>query len=377
MKLLSLERLWAIIIKEFIQMKRDRATLAMIVALPLVQLILFGYAINSNPKNLPTAIMSYDHSPFTRQFIQGLRNTTYFKIVSLPKNERVAKELLKTNKAQFILNIPTDFSRDLIRGSRPNLLLTVDTTDSMAAANAITAVNAMSQDIFSNLLTGALSYLKPKAPPFNFVIHAKYNPELITQYNIVPGLIGVVLTMMMVIITALAMTREVERGTMESLLATPARPLEVMLGKVIPYIIVGYIQLFLILLASRFIFQIPTEGSLVLLCVAAFPFIAANLSIGVSFSTVAKNQLQAVQMSVFFFLPSILLSGFMFPFYGMPNWAQKLGAILPLTYFLRITRGIMLKGNGFAETWPSIWPIIVFMIAALFIGVISYRQTLD
>lgn len=358
-------------------MKRDRLTFAMIVAIPLLQLILFGYAINSNPKYLPTAVMSSDQSAFTRRFIRSLQDTTYFRVVSLPKSEAMAQKLLRTNRAQFVLNIPSDFSRDLIRGKRPSLLLTVDTTDSMAAANAIAASNILTKDVFDHLLTGALSYLRPTPPPFNLIIHAKYNPELITQYNIVPGLIGVVLTMTMVIITALAMTREVERGTMESLLATPARPLEVMLGKVIPYIIVGYLQLFLILGAAYFVFRIPAEGSLFLLCCAALPFIAANLSVGVMFSTAAKNQLQATQMSIFFFLPSILLSGFMFPFYGMPVWAQKIGSILPLTYFLRMTRGILLKGNTLADAWPNIWPIILFMIIALFVGVMRYRQTLD
>ncbi|MBN1684239.1 MAG: ABC transporter permease [Gammaproteobacteria bacterium] len=377
MKRFSIQRLCAIIIKEFIQMKRDRLTFAMIVAIPLLQLILFGYAINSNPKYLPTAVMSSDQSAFTRRFIRSLQDTTYFRVVSLPKSEAMAQKLLRTNRAQFVLNIPSDFSRDLIRGKRPSLLLTVDTTDSMAAANAIAASNILTKDVFDHLLTGALSYLRPTPPPFNLIIHAKYNPELITQYNIVPGLIGVVLTMTMVIITALAMTREVERGTMESLLATPARPLEVMLGKVIPYIIVGYLQLFLILGAAYFVFRIPAEGSLFLLCCAALPFIAANLSVGVMFSTAAKNQLQATQMSIFFFLPSILLSGFMFPFYGMPVWAQKIGSILPLTYFLRMTRGILLKGNTLADAWPNIWPIILFMIIALFVGVMRYRQTLD
>lgn len=373
----SLKRLCAVMIKEFVQMKRDRITFAMIVAIPLMQLILFGYAINSNPKYLPTAILSSDHGSFARQFIQGLENTNYFRVVSLPSSEEQADQLLRTNRAQFVLNIPSDFSRNLIRGARPDLLLTVDTTDSMAAANAIAAASNLASTVFNQLLTGPLAYLKQTPPPFNFIVHAKYNPELITQYSIVPGLIGVVLTMTMVIITALAMTREVERGTMESLLATPVRPLEVMLGKVIPYIVVGYIQLFLILGAAYFVFHVPAEGNIFLLCLASLPFITANLSIGVSFSTVAKNQLQATQMAVFFFLPSILLSGFMFPFYGMPLWAQKIGSVLPLTHFLRITRGIMLKGNGLVDIWPSIWPIIVFMVVALLIGVKQYRQTLD
>lgn len=373
----SIKRLNAIIIKEFIQMVRDGLTLGMIIGIPLIQLILFGYAINSNPKNLPTMLISGDHSTYTRSYVEGLKNTNYFKFINDNANEEQADQAMKAGKTQFIINIPAKFSYNLIRGLRPELLLTVDGSESMAAANAITAANALSQQILTPELQGALSYLKPSLTPFNLIIHAKYNPELITQYNIVPGLLGVVLTMTMVIITALAITRERERGTMEFLLATPLRPLEVMLGKVIPYIIVGYIQVLLILLASFYMFHVPIEGSVLLLCLIALPFIFANLAIGVTFSTIAENQLQATQMSFFFFLPSILLSGFMFPFYGMPTWAQYIGGILPLTYFLRIVRGIMLKGNGFMATWPNIWPILVFMVIALIIGMLRYRQTLD
>lgn len=373
----SFRRLTAIITKEFIQMKRDRVTLAMIVMIPLMQLILFGFAINSNPKNLPTALVSADSSAFTRSFIQGMKNTEYFKFLPQTFTEKQAEHLLTIGRIQFIINIPPGFSRELVRNEHPEILLTADATESMASANAITAMNTLSSSIFNRELVGPLAKLNTDQPLFNLRLHAKYNPELITQYNIVPGLMGVILTMTMVIITALAITREYERGTMESLLATPARPLEVMLGKVIPYIIVGYVQAALIVLAAYYLFHVPIDGNLLLLFIAALPFIAANLSVGVTFSTIAENQLQATQMSFFFFLPSILLSGFMFPFYGMPMWAQKVGSILPLTYFLRITRGIMLKGTSFAETWPNIWPILIFMVIALLIGLKRYRQTLD
>ncbi|MBU0455850.1 MAG: ABC transporter permease [Gammaproteobacteria bacterium] len=373
----SFQRLWAVIIKEFIQMKRDHITLAMIIIIPLMQLLLFGYAINSNPKNLPTALIKGDQSSFTRTLIQSMKNTEYFKFLDQPVTEKEANYLMSIGKIQFAVNIPPGFSRKLIRHEIPDILITTDATDPVAASNAITAVNALSSRLFNRDFQGSLSYLVPDPQAFNLRLHIKYNPELITQYNIVPGLMGVILTMTMIIITALAITREYERGTMESLLATPVRPLEVMLGKVIPYIIVGYIQATLIIAAAYFLFHIPIEGSLMLLFFLALPFIAANLSIGVTFSTIAKNQLQATQMSFFFFLPSILLSGFMFPFYGMPKWAQDIGNILPLTYFLRITRGIILKGTDFIHTWPNVWPIIIFMVFALMLGLKRYRQTLD
>ncbi len=373
----SIRRLWAIIIKEFIQMLRDRLTLAMIIAIPALQLILFGYAINSNPKNLPSMVVSNDHSSFTRTYLEGIKNTNYFRFINTNATEDQAKKAMEIGNTQFIINVPTNFSKDLIRGEHPNLLLTVDGSESMAAANAITAANALTNQVFTQNLLGALSYLQESVPPFNLIIHVKYNPELTTQYNIVPGLLGVVLTMIMVMITAQSITRERERGTMEFLLATPARPIEVMLGKVIPYIIVGYIEVLLILFTSSFLFHVPIVGSILLLCLSAFPFILASLAVGITFSTIADNQLQATQMSFFFFLPSILLSGFMFPFFGMPTWAQWVGRMLPLTYFLRIVRGIMLKGNTFITTWPNIWPILIFMVIALTIGVLRYRQTLD
>jgi ABC-2 type transport system permease protein len=367
----------AVLIKEFIQMKRDRPTFSMIVAIPIMQLILFGYAINSNPKYLPTVVVNGDHSSFTRTFLQGLKHTDYFRFVQMNATEKQAEKMLATDRAKFVLNIPTDFSREFVRGNRPSILLTIDATDPMAASNAMASANVFSNSVFDRDINGALSYLKPKLPPFQLEVHTKFNPEFITYYNIVPGLIGVVLTMTLVIITALVMTRERERGTMENLLAMPVRPVEVMLGKILPYVIVGYLQLFLILFAALYVFAIPFQGSIFLLLLTTLPFILANLSVGLMFSTAAKNQLQATQMAVFFFLPSILLSGFMFPFYGMPMWAQWLGDALPLTYYLRITRGIILKGNDLAYTWPNVWPIIIFMVIALAIGLTRYRRTLD
>lgn len=373
----SFKRLWSVIVKEFIQMKRDRVTLGMIIGIPLMQLILFGYAINSNPKHLPTIVFDADKSYFSRSFLQAMKNTDYFDFLPTPKTEKEADRLMAINRVMFIVNIPTYFARDLIRNDHPDILLTADATESMAAANSFTAANMLSTQLFQRDLTGALNYLKPTSNAFNLRIHAEYNPELISQYAIVPGLLGVVLTMTMTMVTALAITRERERGTMEFLLSTPVRPIEVMVGKVAPFIIVGYIQVFLILIASSLIFHIPIHGSLLLLNLCALPFIFGNLAIGVTFSALAKNQLQATQMSVFFLLPSILLSGFMFPFFGMPRWAQWLGDALPLTYFLRVTRGILLKGNDFSTTWPNIWPMLIFMVIVLAIGITQYKQTLD
>jgi len=373
----TFHRFWAIVLKEFIQMKRDRVTFGMMVGIPLMQLIIFGYAINSDPKHLPTAIRAADQGPFARTLVAGLKNSGYFTLVRETASEEEARHLLQVGDVQFVINIPEDFSRQLLRGERPTVLIEADATDPAAVGPAVSATRALADTLFNRDLPGPLVPLRDRPGPVNFQIHAHYNPENITQYNIVPGLMGVVLTMTMVVITALAITRERERGTMENLLATPVRPFEVMAGKILPYIAVGYIQVTLILIAARYLFEVPMTGSFVLLYAVSFLFIAANLAVGITFSTLAKNQLQAVQMAFFFFLPSILLSGFMFPFRGMPVWAQTIGSVLPNTHFLRIARGILLKGNGLAEIAPELWPLLLFLVVAMSIGVKRYRQTLD
>lgn len=373
----SFQRFFSILVKEFIQIRRDPVTIAMLVMIPFIQLILFGFAINQNPHQLPTAIVSNDHSPFTREFISEVQNTQYFRITHNNATEKEANQLMATGRAQFVITIPTDFSKKMIRAETPEILVTADASDPSSTGNAISALNYLPEEAFQSDLQGALNYLQPKSPPFVLNIHMKYNPEQITQYNIVPGLMGVILTMSLVMITAMAITKEYERGTMESLLATPVKPLEVMLGKIMPYVLVGYLQQIIILIAAVFLFQVPNEGSTLLLIFTTLPFIIANLALGLTFSTIAKNQLQAIQMTFFFFLPSILLSGFMFPFFGMPVWAQHIGEALPLTHFLRITRGIMLKGNAITALWPDIWPILIFLGIAITISVIRYRQTLD
>ena len=370
-------RFWAVVVKEFIQMRRDRVTFAMMIGIPILQLILFGYAINSDPKHLPTAVYSADNSVFSRTIVWGLRNSSYFDITREAKNEAEIQKLLAQGTVQFTVDIPVDFSRKLLRGERPDLLLEADATDPAAIGYAVAAINLLTTTVLNRDLTGPLAKLQGTPPPVNLVVHQHYNPENITQYNIVPGLMGVMLTMTMIIITALAITRERERGTMENLLSTPARPGEVMIGKIVPYITVGYIQVFLILLASKFLFNVPIVGSVPLLLVLTFFFIVANLAVGITFSTIGKNQLQAVQMAFFFFLPSLLLSGYMFPFRGMQGWAQDIGEMLPLTHYLRVVRGILLKGNGFAEIAPDLWPIALFLVVMLAIGIKRYRQTLD
>ena len=373
----TLHRLWAIVLKEFIQMKRDRVTFGMMIGIPLMQLLMFGYAINSDPRHLPTALRIADQGPFARTLVQALRTSDYFRIVREAATEDETQRLLQVGAVQFVINIPVDFSRRLLRGERPVVLIEADATDPAATGPALSAVNALASSVFNRDLTGPLMPLRAKDGPVDFRIHAHYNPENITQYNVVPGLMGVVLTMTMVVITALAITRERERGTMENLLATPVRPFEVIAGKIIPYIVVGYIQVTLILIAAHVLFHVPMVGSLGLLYAVSLLFIAANLAVGITFSTLAKNQLQAVQMAFFFFLPSILLSGFMFPFRGMPEWAQAVGSCLPNTHFLRIVRGILLKGNGLAEITPELWPLLLFLVVAMAVGVKRYRQTLD
>jgi ABC-2 type transport system permease protein len=373
----SLARCWAIVVKEFVQMRRDRLTFGMMIGIPMIQLILFGFAINSDPKHLPAAVLLADQGAQGRTLLYGIQNSGYFDLVRLVKTEAEGHAVLARGDVQFVINIPENFSRDLLRGNRPAILLEADATDPAATSNAIGSLRTVLNTALRHDFKGPLSFLAADSDPIDLRIHARYNPEAITQYNIVPGLMGVVLTMTMVMITGLAITRERERGTMENLLSMPTRPLEVLIGKIIPYIFVGYVQVSLILIASYFLFHVPMVGNLGLLLVVALVFIAANLAMGITFSTVAKNQLQAMQMSFFFFLPSLLLSGFMFPFRGMPQWAQAVGELFPLTHFLRIVRGILLKGNGLEDVALQLWQIALFTAVALTIGVKRYRQTLD
>jgi len=363
--------------KEFVQMRRDRLTFAMLIGIPLIQLVLFGYAINSDPRHLPTAVLSADNSRYSRAVTAGMQTSSFFNITVHAESRAEARRLLQEGRVQFCLTIPENFGRDLVRGQRPVLLLEADATDPTATGNAAAAFPEIVRRALARELTGPLADLNQDDAPVDIRIHNDYNPEAETQYNIVPGLMGVILTLTLVMITSLAITREAERGTMEHLLSTPIRPLEVMLGKIIPYIMVGYIQMALIVAAARFLFDVPMHGSVLVTFALSIVFIGANLSVGVTISTVARNQLQAVQMSIFFFLPSLLLSGFMFPFRGMPQWAQNVGSILPLTHYLRLIRGILLKGNGLAESIHAIWPILLFWLVVVILGLKRYRRTLD
>ena len=377
MNVFSWNRFIAVLVKEFVQMRRDRLTFAMMVGIPVIQLVLFGFAINTDPKALPTAVLAADNSVFARSFVRAVENSGYFRVVRQVSSEHEAERALAVGEVQFVLTIPENFARKLVRGERPVLLLEADAADPAATSNALTALVQLNQTALARDLAGGLAHLQNGSPPFEVRVHRRYNPEGVTQYNIVPGLIGVVLTMTMIMMTALAMTRERERGTMENLLATPVRPGEVMAGKIIPYIIVGYGQVTIILLAAKLLFGVPIVGSLALLSVVLVLFMAANLAVGFTFSTLARNQMQAMQMTFFFFLPSMLLSGFMFPFRGMPEWAQWLGEVLPLTHFLRVVRGILLKGNGTAEIVPDLWPIAAFLLGAAIIALKRYRETID
>lgn len=373
----SIRRVGAVLRKEFIQMRRDRLTFAMILGIPILQLFIFGYAINLNPRNLPTAIAINDPGVLARSLTAALRTSDYFKIIEDTNSPQEARKLLNEGKVTFVVEVPVNFTRDLVRGARPQLLVETDATDPAASSYALAAFGELVNSALRNDLVGPLAKRAGAAPPVDLVVHRLYNPESVTQYNVVPGLLGVILTMTMVLITSLALTRERERGTFENLLAMPATPLEVMLGKITPYVAVGYIQATFILVAARWIFGVPMLGSFTLLSIALAVFIIANLSLGYTFSTVAENQLQAMQMTFFFFLPSILLSGFMFPFDGMPGWARVIGEVLPLTHFLRIVRGLLLKGNHWLEIWPDMWPLVLFMFAAMGVALLRFRRTLD
>lgn len=374
---LSLSRLLAMVVKEFIQMARDRMTFAMILGIPVLQLLVFGYVINTDPRHMPTAVLLADQGPQGRTLLHGLKNSTYFDFEHQARTVEEGRRFLLQGQVQFLVTIPENFSRDLLRGERPSVLIEADASDPTATSGGLAALDGILRTAMIADFKGPLARLAPTPPSIDLRVHRHFNPESITQYNIVPGLMGVVLTMTLVLITGLAITRETERGTMENLLAMPLHPSEVLVGKITPYIFVGYVQVALILLAARFLFDVPFQGSLLVLLLASLFFIAANLAMGITFSTLAKNQLQAIQMSSFIFLPSVMLSGYLFPFRGMPLWAQFLGETLPITHFLRIARGVMLKGLGFDDLWHELWPIALFAIAVLWIGIRRYRRTLD
>lgn len=358
-------------------MRRDKLTFAMMLVIPVVQLILFGFAINTDPKHLPTAVQAEEQTPIVRTILAGLENSGYFKLVTTSSNAEQGQNLLIQGKVAFIVTIPAGFTHKLLRGEHPQLLIEADATDPSASSNAVSRASTIVNQALRYELVGSLAQFKADPPPVDVVLHRSYNPEGITQYNIVPGLLGVILTMTSVMITAIAMTREAERGTMENLLALPAKPSEVMLGKIMPYTVVGIVQTLVVLLAAHYVFNVPFSGSVMLLAVGVGIFIVANLALGFTFSTIAKSQMEAMQLTFFFFLPSILLSGFMFPFRGMPDWAQFIGQALPLTHFLRIVRGVMLKGAQLPDLANELYAILLFTIILTAIAILRYRRTLD
>ncbi len=373
----SLARWWSMVTKEFLQLRRDRVTFGMIIGIPIIQLTLFGYAINSDPKHMPTAVIAGESSEFTRSVIEGMRHSEYFAIVAELPDDEAGRRALARGDAQFVLSIPAGFTRSLLRGEHPSLVLEADASDPTATGPALAAMAPIVDQAARRDLVGPHARLRQGPPPFDIRVHRLYNPESITQYNIVPGLMGVILTMTMVMMTGLAITRERERGTMENLLAMPISPLEVMTGKIVPYVAIGLVQAAIILVAARYVFGVPFVGDLTALFLSALVFIAANLTVGITLSSLAANQLQAMQLTFFYFLPNILLSGFMFPFRGMPEWAQWIGSVLPLTHFNRLVRGILLKGNGWPDLWPSLWPMMLFTLIVMVVALRFYRRTLD
>ena len=373
----SVSRFWAIFLKELIQMRRDRLTFGMLFALPVIQVILFGYAINMDPKNLPTAVHIEEQTPIIRTLLNALETSGYYDLVVETPDPRESSRLLARGDVAFVISFPAGFTERLVRGERPQILIEADASDPSAASNAIARADAIFNQALRHELKGPLVHLASKPEPIEVVIHPRYNPEAITQYNIVPGLLGVILTMTLVMITGMAMTREAEVGTLENLLALPAKPMEVMLGKIMPYVAIGGLQTALVLLAAKFLFHVPFAGSMGLLLIGVTIFVLANLAVGFTFSTIATSQMQAMQLTFFFFLPSLLLSGFMFPFRGMPGWAQTIGEMLPLTHFLRVIRGIMLKGAGFADVRQEMLAMAAFTLVVAIIAMLRYRRTLD
>ena len=370
----SFRRLTALLRKEWIQVRRDSMTLRMIIALPIMQLCLFGFAINTNPQHLPTGLLSQSHSKYERTLVAALRNTGYYDIQTMT-SEAEAERALAQGEVLFVIEIPAEFDRAVDRGDKPSILVDADATDPSAIGNATAALAAISNALDRDL--PPVLQAQPASPAFGFVVHARYNPEQLTVLNVVPGLVCVVLMMSTLFVTTLSITRERERGTMENLLAMPVRPIEVMLAKIVPYVFIGYLQVLVILLVSTFVFALPIRGSLPLLLLALGLFIASNLALGITFSTVAANQMQATQLAQFTLMPSFLLSGFMFPFRGMPVWAQWAGELFPTTHAMRIVRGMLLKGNGLSAIVPELWPIVAFTLVVVAIAVWFYRETLD
>jgi len=373
----SLDRVIAVLVKEFIQLTRDRITYGMLLGVPVVQLLLFGYAINNDPHHLPTAVLVQENSSFARSTLAAINNSGYFDIRHQARTPEELDDLVERGQVQFAITIPGDFTRRVARADKAQILVEADATDPAATGSAIAALTQLPSEALRHDLDGALAERSGTAAPFEVVIHRRYNPENISAYNIVPGLLGTILSITLVMMTSLGVTREQERGTMESLLATPVQPIEVMIGKLAPYVVVGLVQAALILILAKLLFNVPMLGGWFGLMIGLMLFIIGSLALGFLISTVARTQLQAMQLSFFYMLPSILLSGFMFPFRGMPLWTQAIGTMLPVTHFLRIVRGALLKGQTIVDMAPSLIALTIFVCAITALALARYRTTLD
>ncbi|GAA2881543.1 ABC-2 type transport system permease protein [Aminobacter niigataensis] len=373
----SFARLGALLTKEFIQMRRDRITFAMMLGVPLMQLVLFGFAINSDPKSLPAALVATSNDQYTRAMVSALQNTNYYRFDHIAETAAEAEELMASGEVAFVVTIPADFGRRVASGDAPQILIEADATDPSASSGAVSTLGTVANQALLRAQGMEAASAEAAKGQLEVVVHRRYNPEGISQYNIVPGLLGVILQMTMVMMTSMALTRETERGTMENLLAMPASPAEIMLGKVLPYLVVGAVQVAVVLIASKLLFSIPFIGSLSLLLSAILVFVLALVLLGYTISTIARTQMQAMQLTFFFFLPSILLSGFMFPYRGMPGWAQALGEILPLTHFLRIIRAVMLKGAEFPAIAAEVGILALFVAVFAGLALFRFRRTLD
>jgi len=373
----SFTRLSALLIKELIQMRRDRITFAMMLGVPLMQLVLFGFAINNDPKELPAALVTSSQDRFTRAMVSALEITGYYRFTHVVDSQVEAEKLIENGTVSFVVTIPSDFTRRVLKGGRPQILIEADATDPSVASGAISTLGNVAAQALTRELGADVKAAEQAAHQLEVVVHRRYNPEGITQYNIVPGLLGVILQMTMVMMTSMALTREIERGTMENLLAMPANPLEIMLGKVIPFLIVGSVQVVVVLMAAKLLFVVPFVGSMQLLLSGIFIFVFALVLLGYAFSTFATTQMQAMQLTFFYFLPSLLLSGFMFPFRGMPQWAQFLGELLPLTHFLRVIRAVMLKGANLEAVSAPMTALLFFTIGFGVLALLRFRRTLD
>jgi ABC-2 type transport system permease protein len=373
----SMLRILAVLTKEFIQIRRDRLTFAMMLGVPVMQLVLFGFAISTDPKDLPTAILDLSRDRFSRAIVASLENTGYYRITHLPSTAEEAEALMATGKVAFLVTIPSDIGRRAQRGDRPQILLEADASDPAASSGAVGVLDQVARRALERELGQEVQSQRKDERELSIIVHRRYNPEGVTQYNIVPGLLGVILQMTMVMMTALSLTREVERGTMENLLAMPVQPAELMAGKITPYFGIGAVQVMVILTFAKLLFNVPFVGSVFLLLTALFIYIVALVLLGYTFSTLARSQMQAMQLTFFFFLPSILLSGFMFPFSGMPRWAQIVGEALPLTHFLRVVRGIMLKGSAFSDLHGEFLALALFVSGFAGLALLRFRRTLD